>query len=204
MTHPFLRRFALLILAAGLSACASWPGPGWVTLIDGEQGLDNWNRIGDANWRVDAGGITANQGKGGFLVSRQSYKDFEIYAEFWAASDTNSGIFFRASDPAKIAADNAYEANIWDIRPDPTYGTGAIVGFAPVPVPPVYKAGGKWNTMEITAQGDLLTVKLNGVQTVLVRNNRYASGPFALQYGAGVKGVNGGPIKWRKVRIKPL
>ncbi|MEK9802776.1 MAG: DUF1080 domain-containing protein [Curvibacter sp.] len=204
MQHLLPRRLALLVLTLGLAACASWPGPGWVTLIDGERGLDNWNRVGDANWQVDAGGITANQGKGGFLVSKQSYKDFVIYAEFWAASDTNSGIFFRASDPARITADNSYEANIWDIRPDPTYATGAIVNFAPVPKPPVYLAGGRWNTMEITAQGELLTVKLNGVQTVQIRNNKYSSGPFALQYGAGVQGANGGPIKWRMVRIKPL
>lgn len=204
MKRSSVLRIGLLSLLLGLAGCANWPGSGWVTLIDGEQGLDNWNRIGDANWRIEAGGISANQGKGGYLVSRNAYKDFEIYAEFWAATDTNSGIFIRASDPAKIAADNAYEVNIWDIRPDPTYATGAIVGFAAVPVPTVYKAGGKWNTLEIRAQGDLITVKLNGQQTVQLRNAKFPSGPFALQYGAGVQGANGGPIKWRKVQIKPL
>lgn len=204
MKHAYSRRLALCTLAVALAGCAHWPGSGWVTLIDGEQGLDNWNRIGDANWRIEAGGISANQGKGGYLVSKNSYKDFEIYAEFWAATDTNSGIFIRATDPAKIAADNAYEVNIWDIRPDPTYATGAIVGFAAVPVPTVYKAGGKWNTLEISAKGDELTVKLNGVQTASARNNKFPSGPFALQFGAGVQGANGGPIKWRKVQIKPL
>ncbi len=204
MKRSSVLRIGLLSLLLGLAGCANWPGSGWVTLIDGEQGLDNWNRIGDANWRIEAGGISANQGKGGYLVSKNAYKDFEIYAEFWAATDTNSGIFIRASGPAKIAADNAYEVNIWDIRPDPTYATGAIVGFAAVPVPTVYKAGGKWNTLEIRAQGDLITVKLNGQQTVQLRNAKFASGPFALQYGAGVQGANGGPIKWRKVQIKPL
>lgn len=204
MRLSYPRRLALCTLALALAGCAHWPGSGWVTMIDGEQGLDNWNRIGDANWRIEAGGISANQGKGGYLVSKNSYKDFEIYAEFWAATDTNSGIFIRASDPAKIGAENAYEVNIWDIRPDPTYATGAIVGFAAVPVPTVYKAGGRWNTMEITAKGDELTVKLNGVQTAQVRDNKFPSGPFALQFGAGVQGANGGPIKWRKVLIKPL
>jgi hypothetical protein len=50
----------------------------------------------------------------------------------------------------------------------------------------------------------LLTVKLNGVQTAQVRNAKHASGPFALQYGPGVQGATGGPIKWRKVQIRPL
>jgi len=204
MQRSSLLRIAVLALAVGLTGCAHWPGSGWTTLIDGDKGLDNWNRIGDANWRAEGGAIVADQGKGGYLVSKDAYRDFAIYAEFWAATDTNSGVFLRAADPGKIGADNAYEVNIWDIRPDPTYATGAIVNVAPVPVPTVYKAGGQWNTFEIQAQGDLLTVKFNGVQTVQVRNGKHASGPFALQFGPGVKGATGGPVKWRKVQIKPL
>ncbi len=191
-----------LLVVFALSGCATQQG--WVTLIDGDKGLENWNRVGDANWRAEAGTIMADQGKGGFLVSKSSYKDFVIYAEFWAETDTNSGIFMRASDASKIGADNSYEVNIWDIRPDPVYGTGGIVDFAAVPVPTVYKVGGKWNTYEIYAKGDQMTVKLNGTVTVGLRDSKYASGPFALQFGPGVKGVTGGPIKWRKVEIRPL
>ena len=193
---------AFLFAVLALSGCATQPG--WVTLIDGDKGLENWNRVGDANWRADRGSIVADQGKGGFLVSKNSYKDFVIYAEFWAETDTNSGVFIRASDANKIGADNSYEVNIWDIRPDPSYGTGGIVDFAAVPVPVVYKVGGKWNTYEIYAKGTQMTVKLNGTVTVGLRDGKYASGPFALQYGPGVKGVTGGPIKWRKVQILPL
>ena len=193
---------AFLLAVLALSGCATQQG--WVTLIDGDKGLENWNRIGDANWRAEGGSIVADQGKGGYLVSKNSYKDFVIYAEFWAETDTNSGIFIRASDANKIGADNAYEVNIWDIRPDPIYGTGAIVDFAAVPVPVVYKVGGKWNTYEISAKGAQMTVKLNGTVTVGLQDSKYASGPFALQFGAGVKGVAGGPIKWRKVEIRPL
>ena len=194
-----------LLLAWALAACGSAPvGPGWVTLIDGDKGLDNWARLGDANWRAEGGAIVADQGKGGYLVSKNSYRDFIIHAEFWAATDTNSGIFIRAQDPAKIGADNAYEVNIWDIRPDPKYGTGGIVDFAAVPVPPVFLAGGRWNTYEIEARGATVTVKLNRALTVTMQNDKFASGPFALQFGAGVQGALGGPIKWRKVMIKPL
>lgn len=198
----------LVVIGFAVFGCASQPSgqadAGWVTLIDGDKGLENWNRIGDANWRAEGGAIVADKGKGGHLVSKNAYKDFEIYAEFWAATDTNSGIFLRASDPKKVGADSAYEVNIWDIRPDPTYATGGIVNFASVPVPTVYKAGGKWNTFEIYAKGPELTVKLNGVVTVSIQDRKYASGPFSLQYGSGVKGAPGGPIKWRKVQIKPL
>lgn len=195
----------LLAVVLTVVGCASHPySSAWTTLIDGEKGLENWNRIGDANWRAEGGAIVADKGKGGYLVSKNSYKDFAIYAEFWAATDTNSGIFFRASDPNKVGATTAYEANIWDIRPDPTYGTGAIVDFAAVPVPILHKAGGAWNTYEIRAQGSELILILNGIVTVHTTNSKHASGPFALQYGPGVKGATGGPIKWRKVQIRAL
>ena len=203
-----LSRFTVLLLAAAamtLAGCASTPSTGgWITLLDNGKGLENFDRIGDANWRVEEGLVVADKGKGGHLVTKNSYKDFEIRVEFWAASDTNSGIFMRATDRNKIGSANSYEVNIWDIRPDPKYGTGAIVDIAAVPVPIKETVGGKWNVMHITANGPQLTVVLNGVTTVNVKDSSYTQGPFTLQYGAGVKGVVGGPIKWRKVQVRPL
>ncbi len=193
----------LLAVAFIVAGCAHQPvSKGWITLIDGEKGLENWNRLGGANWRAEAGAIVADNSttKGGsFLVTKNSYKDFEIRAEFYAESKTNSGIFIRCSDPSKISSANAYEANIWDTRPDPSYGTAAIVDIAKVPVPIVYKAGGKWNTFEIKAKGPELTVIFNGVVTVKVQDSKFAEGPFALQFADP-----GGPIKWRKVQVRPL
>ncbi|HTE14184.1 MAG TPA: DUF1080 domain-containing protein [Burkholderiales bacterium] len=195
----------LLVIVSVIAGCASSPGGGgWVTLLDGEKGMENFNRIGDANWRAESGAIVADKGKGGHLVSKNSYKDFEVRAEFWAATDTNSGIFIRATDPEKIGSVNSYEVNIWDIRPDPKFGTGAIVDIAAVPVPLKNTVGGKWNVMEIIANGPQLTVTLNGAMTVNVRDTKFAQGPFSLQYGGGVKGAVGGPIKWRKVQVRAL
>lgn len=197
------RSIATGLAALALAGCATEPlGPGWITLIDGEKGLENWNRLGEANWRAEGGAIVADKGKGGYLVSKNSYKDFVIYAEFYAEAHTNSGIFIRCSDPGKIAAATCYEVNIWDTRPDPSYGTGGIVNYASVN--PMPKAGGRWNTYEIYAKGTELTVKLNGHVTVSIQDKTYAAGPFALQFGSGAKGAPGGPIKWRKVMIKPL
>ena len=176
---------------------------GWTTLIDGDSGLENFNRIGDANWRAEGGAIVADKGKGGHLVSKKSYKDFQIRAEFWADDTTNSGIFIRASDPSKIGAKTAYEVNIFDQRPGQEYATGAIVYIAKVPVPIVHRAGGKWNTYEISAKGTHLRVVFNGVETVTVYDSKFASGPFSLQFGNRGK-QPGGAIKWRKVQIKEL
>ena len=174
-------------------------GGGWTVLFDGKN-LDNFDKIGDANWRIEDGSVVADKGSG-FLVTKNSYGDFQIRAEFWADEDANSGIFIRAQDPQKIGAASSYEVNIYDKRPDPSYGTGAIVDFAKVD--PMPKAGGKWNVYEVTAKGPALTVVLNGQKTVDIQDSKFARGPFALQYAPGVvkdKGV----IKFRKVEIKNL
>jgi hypothetical protein len=171
---------------------------GWVTLIDGPNGLDNWNRVGTSNWAVVDGIVQADKRAGketGFLVSKNSYKDFQIRAEFWVSDDANSGIYMRCADPNKITDKSCYEANIYDQRPDPSFGTGAIMHITKVS--PMPKAGGKWNTYEITAKGPHLIVVLNGTRTAEAKDTQFASGPIALQHGAGI-------VRFRKVQIKPL
>lgn len=59
------------------------------------------------------------------------------------------------------------------------------------------KAGGKWNTFEITAKGRDITVLLDGEKTAELRNGMFDEGLIALQHGAGT-------IKFRKVQIKTL
>src|SRR5262249_41539123 len=120
----------------------------WTSLFDGKT-LDGWNTIGTANWSVVDGVIQATMGNG-YLVTPASYQDFQITLEFWTSDDANSGVFLRCSDPKNISATNAYEVNINDTRPDPSYGTGGIVNVAKVTSR--VKAGGKWNTYEITAK----------------------------------------------------
>jgi hypothetical protein len=192
----------LLVIAFTATGCANRPSAqddaGWITLIDGATGLDNWNRIGDANWRAADGVIQADRKtdkESSFLVSKNSYTDFQIRAEFWVSDDANTGIYMRCAEPGKLTDRNCYEANIFDQRPDPTYGTGAIVHIAKVS--PMPKAGGKWNTFDITVKGTRLTVALNGVLTADIEDSKLASGPIGLQYAAGV-------VKFRKVQIKPL
>lgn len=204
------RRSAIALLLAGFAALSYSPQAssetGWITLFDGKN-LDNFNQIGDANWRIEGGAVVADKGNG-FLVTKNTYTDYQIRAEFWVEADANSGIFIRCTNPEKIGADSAYEVNIWDARPEPIYGTGAIVNLAKVD--PMPKAAGKWNVYEITAKGSTFTVVLNGQKTVDgVQDAKFASGRIALQHGPGLKDAKGvandkGVVKFRKVEIKPL
>jgi hypothetical protein len=204
------RQSAIAMLAIGFAALAYPPQAssetGWSTLFDGKS-LDGFSKVGDANWRIEDGMIVADKGNG-FLVTKTDYKDYEIRAEFWVDADSNSGIFIRCTDAEKIGAETCYEVNIWDTRPDPSYGTGAIVNVAKVN--PMPKAAGKWNVYEITAKGSTFTVTLNGQKTVDgAQDAKFANGRIALQHGLGLKDDKGvesdkGVVKFRKLEIKPL
>jgi hypothetical protein len=205
MQRASVRAFALVIglvviafAAVHLAPQASGQtGPGWVMLLDSKN-MGDWDRTGESNWRLEDGAVVAdkNTGKGAaHLVSKKSYKDFELYVEFWASDDANSGIFLRCQDPKDPRDSNCYEANIFDQRKDPTYGTGAIVKH--VEIDPMPKAGGKWNTYHITAKGRDITLVLDGKQTAKLRSGLWSEGPITLQHAAGT-------IKFRKVAIKEL
>lgn len=182
------------------SASGTSSKEGWITLFDGTS-LDNFDRVGDANWRIENGNAVADKGNG-FLLTKKEYKDFQIRAEFYAESDTNSGVFLRCNNRKDINSNNCYEVNIWDARPVQAYATGAIVDTAKVD--PVPKAGGRWNKYEITAKGDHLVVMLNGKKTAEANDKKHAEGPIGLQRAPGNDKNAPTPIKWRLVEIKPL
>ena len=186
--------FAFLTALLSISPVHAQSSDGYTRLIDGLS-LDGWNIVGDASWVISNGIVEWNK-PNGFLVSTKSYKNFIIRAEFWAESNTNSGIFIRCQDPHTPSQYTCYEINIWDTRPEQAYATGAIVDLAKVN--PVPKAGGRWNVMEIVANGSHFKVVLNGEVTVADgQDSKYASGPIAIQSAGGV-------VKFRKLQIKPL
>jgi hypothetical protein len=164
----------------------------WRTLLDGRN-MDQWTPIGMANWRSVDGAIQADNGMAGFLVSKMPYGDFELRAEFWVTPDANSGIFIRGENPKEVTAMNAYEVNIFDMRPDQAYRTGGIVDVAKPAS--MENTGNKWNTYEISAKGPRLVVRLNNKPMVDVQDMKHARGVIALQAGAGT-------VKFRKVEIR--
>jgi hypothetical protein len=191
-----------LALTIGAAACpyaisARAEDDGWITLLDSAN-KGEWSEVGKANWEMKDGVLTVDKLDGkdiAYLVSKNTYKDFQIRAEFWVDDEANSGIFIRCDQADKIDGKICYEVNIFDKRSDPSYGTGAIVDVAKVD--PMPKAAGKWNTYEITAKGPHLMVVLNGQKTADADDSKHLGGYVALQYGSGA-------VKFRKVQIKPL
>jgi hypothetical protein len=166
----------------------------WTTLFDGSS-LDGWNVLGEGTWELVDGAVQGDGGPG-FLVTSESYGDFQLTFEYWIEADTsNSGVFIRCADPRNVGADSSYEVNIADRHDNPDNRTGSIVGVTG-PAQTVSTAG-KWNTYDITANGSSLTVILNGITTADAQDNRHTSGPIALQHRAGL-------VKFRNVRIRSL
>jgi hypothetical protein len=183
--------FSALTFSSGTGVSAQ-AGGGWRTLLDGTN-MNQWTPIGMANWRVVDGAVQADSGMGGFLVSKEMYGDFELRTEVWVTPDANSGIFVRGENPKEVTAMNAYEVNIYDMRPDQTYRTGGIVDVAK-PMGMV-NAGNQWNTLEITAKGPRIIVRMNNMPMVDVQDMKHARGVIALQAGTGT-------VKFRKVEIR--
>ena len=175
-----------------IQACVSADSD-WMELSDNFAG---WHSVGDANWRFEGDELIADSATGiSHLVTDESFDDFQIQLEFWNHEGANSGVFMRISDPENISDSSAYEANIYDDRPDQSGRTGGIPNFlAPEQVVDTWD---QWNTYDITMDGNRIVVKLNGVTTIDGTDDNFSSGPISLQYGAGT-------IKFRNVRIREL
>src|SRR5258708_4299563 len=88
-------------LAIGLAAlqtsnpASSQSEGGWITVLDNTK-MGDWDRVGEANWEFKDGVLAADKLAGkdpAYLVTKTSYKDFQIRAEFWTDEEANSGIF---------------------------------------------------------------------------------------------------------------
>ncbi|MEM7415294.1 MAG: DUF1080 domain-containing protein [Gemmatimonadota bacterium] len=183
----------LMLAFAGAVLPSPTSAQEWITLFDGSS-LDGWTAVGDANWELGDGAVTADSGAG-FLVSAESYSDYELRIEFWVDEPANSGIYMRCADPERLTDRTCYEANIFDTRADQTYRTGGLVHIAAPSA--VINVGGQWNTYEIRAEGNRVIITLNGTQLVDATDDQLSEGPIGLQYAAGV-------VRFRNVQIREL
>ena len=189
-----MRRFAMLVTVFGICAAGLVSAQSGASILFDGTSLSAWDQVGDANWTIVDGAVQATEGKGGHLVSKESFGDFELTAEFWVeTAKTNSGVFIRCQDPTTIGAKTCYEINIWDGRPEQDFATGGIVNVAKVMTP--VKTAGQWSTIVIIARGPRMTVMVNGTKTAEGEHTQFARGPVTLQFGGP------GAVKFRKVQV---
>lgn len=82
---------------------------GWITLLDSSNTGD-WSEVGKANWEMKDGAMTADKLDGkdlSYLVSKNSYKDFQIKAEFWVDEEAKQRHLHPLRRPAKDRRQNS-------------------------------------------------------------------------------------------------
>ena len=183
------------MLAAWLLACPCAFAAG-SALFNGHN-LDGWQAHGAIAWAVIDQAIEASGSGDGFLVSEQDYGDFHLSVEFWIDATTNSGIFIRCQDRARIHPETCYELNIYDDHPQQEMRTGAVVMHVMPPLARV-ETKGRWNTCDVTVRGTTVEVKMNGVTTAMLQDADASAGAIALQHWGS------GTVKFRRVELSAL
>jgi hypothetical protein len=144
---------------------------GWIDL----QRADAWRgyRRGDvpAGWQFDT---VARElvftGRGGDLITREQFTDFELELEWKVGPRGNSGIFFRANEGTGRIYENAAEMQVLD-NTGHADGRNAITSAGSnyalhAPVRDVTRPVGEWNAVRLIVRGAHVEHWLNGVKVV--------------------------------------
>lgn len=203
----------------------------WVTLFDGTS-TEQWrgfrrDDFPDDGWRVEEGALTPRpDGTVVDLITRGTYRHFELELEWRVAPNGNSGIFVHVSEDHPEVWHTGPEFQVLDNdnHPDgqtPETSAGSIYALAAPSAAPVRPAG-EWNSARFVVRGPRLAHTLNGQAVLEVdlesdafRNSVAAStfasmpdfarrfeGHVALQHSS-VSPLRA-PVWFRNVRIRTL
>jgi hypothetical protein len=179
---------------------------GFELLFDGKS-LDKFNVPADQVkvWKV-VNGVIRNESAtpGATILTKEDFANYQLRAEFRAHPNVNSAIMLRQGRSGADA--QGYEVQIRDkVLTDRTGGgylTASIVNVQNAPegtkiIP------GQWNTFDVTASGDHLTVLYNGKKVVDVHDSRRSTGGIGLQ-SAHPEDPAGAFVEFRNLKIKRL
>jgi hypothetical protein len=172
-----------------------------VVLFDGKS-MDNWDvqhKTRPIKWAVVDGVMTNEPPGANNLVSKATFKDFKIEAEYKLDKDSNSGIYLRGR----------YELQVLDDfgKPADKNSHVSIYGRTP-PSANASKAPGEWQTLEAIVVGNKVSVVLNGqkvhdnatlvgITGGALDANETEAGPVMLQ-------GDHGKVWYRKVTVTPI
>lgn len=213
------------VLLAFAALSAAEPEAGWRLLFNGED-LSGWRNpyeYGDA--KVVDGEIHLQADKKFFLVTEESFSDFELVAEIHLPEGkANSGIMFRANvEPGKVygyqaecdGSDRRWSGGLYDegrrkwLWPSKSGNTGeekfleheeeSQAHFKKPEVRDALKRNG-WNEYRITCKGNKIKIEVNGVVTTEIEDDLDASGPIGIQH----HGEEGQVYRFRNIKLKEL
>ncbi|TFH66624.1 MAG: DUF1080 domain-containing protein [Gemmatimonadales bacterium] len=196
---------------------------GWQLLFDGRT-TDGWRGYQrdtmPSGWQVVDGALT-RVARGGDIITREAFSDFELSIDWNVEPGGNSGVFYRASEETKYIYHVAPELQVVDDdrHPDgvsPLTSSGSAYGLYAAPRG-VVKPAGEWNTARIMVRGNRVEHWLNGTRVVeyelggtdwasRVANSKFAQWP---KYGTVADGHiglqdHGGRVAYRNIKIRRL
>ena len=200
---------------------------GWALLFNGEN-LDNWKTYNGneiTGWKI-IDGILSNSGigsdHGGDIITKNKYANFELYAEWKIAPESNSGIFFHVKEEkGKAIYESGPEYQLLDDKGWPTkleahQYSGANYAMQ-APENATVKPIDEWNTTRIIVKGQKVKHYLNGNLVVeydlwsddWVARKKAGKWKNSPNYGMSKTGHiglqdHGGLTQFRNMKIKEL
>lgn len=183
---------------------------GWVALFN-RMNLDGWEKLAEepGNWQVIDGILVGSGGPGHLYTVRDNFRNFQLRAEVAISKGADSGIYFRSVKypPAAPNAARSPSGYVVDLREGDNVSTGPISFLNPQNG--VWTTQGalsfvkpdEWFKFEISAIGNHLVSKINGVTVVEFDDatDAFQKGHIALQVWKPDTVVN-----FRKIEIREL
>jgi hypothetical protein len=166
---------------------------GWVLLFDGKS-LAGWEPHGTGDWKVENGAMVCGGTVPSWIGTSASFSDFILKLEFRGPEKVNSGVFLRSQKEGQPHM-TGYELQIWDYQPE-GFLTGSLVGS--LKAGPTKILPDRWNSYEITAEGDRFLIVLNGKTLLDARDSKHASGVVGFQCQTNNR------IEFRNIKLRPL
>ena len=195
-----IRKTTAVLIFACLALPTFAAETGWQYLFNGEN-LDGWKVVGEQEWSVQDGNIVvkAVTEENGWLVTEREFSDFVLRFRFrWM--DGDSGIQFRSRfENGEMAG---YQANLDANR---EFATGSLLELkgrqvlqeSKYPAPRLVKKG-EWTEYQISAIGNHIEIRVNGLKTAEMTDDEGAKKGFiALQMSVNP----GATIEWSNIRI---
>ena len=141
----------------------------WRTLFGGEkQDLEDWEHVGPGAFVLEDGILRSRGGMGLLWYTGEKIGDAVVRVVYDVAhNDVNSGVFIRIPEPPSdpwYAVHNGYEVQIdngFRFSHDDYHVTGVLYSLTEAQAYPQNRPG-EWNTMEITLDGEITLVHVNG------------------------------------------
>lgn len=172
-------------------------------------------------WRFDRDGVLTFSGRGGDIITKRPFGDFELELEWRIAVGGNSGVFFRATEGTRGIYENAAEMQVLDnaAHSDGRLAKTAAGSNFALHGPPrdVSRPAGEWNTARLVVRGSHVEHWLNGVKVLEYElwspdwKARVAASKFAAwpAYGWNDRGHiglqdHGDTVSFRHMRIREI